>query len=201
MQGMSLLSELQLVGEDAVGLYHEMELLPHESHEIQNMMWTVKPTFLHSFLKFKFKRSDYELPCFLHLMTANREGWSLRNALMRLLFIRTLLESAPHSHNQQHSPTLHWTAKVVMQLDQMMSICPFQLNYSILFYSILKTSSFTHFLYLLSTCVSTHLPQILSSSKKEKARPFLFHQLNSTLPFQPSSSIMDIFHRPYQMGT
>lgn len=58
-------------GEDAVDLYHETELLPHECHEIRNMTWTVKPTFLHSFLKFKFKSSDYELPCFLHLMTAN----------------------------------------------------------------------------------------------------------------------------------
>lgn len=107
MMGVSLLSELQLAGRmRAVELYHETELLlPHECHEIQNMMWTMKPTFLCGFLKSKFRRSDHEFPCFVHLMTAKYEGSSLRDALMRLLPISTFLESPTCSHKQQIQPS------------------------------------------------------------------------------------------------
>lgn len=91
MWGISLVSKLQLGGSmGTVKLYHEMELfLAHGCHEIQNVMCptcvSFGPGWEHisrdGFLQSKFKRSDYEHYCFIHLITSNHEAWSLRDVL------------------------------------------------------------------------------------------------------------------------
>lgn len=59
------------------------------------MVWTRKSTLLNDFfLQSKFKRLDHELPCFLHLVTAKHEGWSLRDVLRGLPPMSNLLESS-----------------------------------------------------------------------------------------------------------